>query len=112
MNIFLKDYHTQLKNFRQYLTLQIQRILLEELCPEAFQHGFTSSLDVPFLKEMQLLMYHKSIKGAVVYTVSYEKYRDRRSQAIVKWLTSNITLSSSFCQKKLQPRILSDLHWS
>ena len=51
-------------------------------------------------------MYYQWIKGGVVKVVRYAKYRDRKyrkSQANVKWLTSNITLTGSFCQKNCSP---------
>ena len=73
------------------------------IMPKHFSDSFTSSFDVQVLRKMQLLMFHKSIMRGVVKTVRYGKYRDRKNQAIVKWLTSNITLSSSFCQKNCTP---------
>ena len=51
-------------------------------------------------------MYYQWIKGGVVKVARYAKYRDRKyrkSQANVKWLTSNITLTGSFCQKNCSP---------
>ena len=48
-------------------------------------------------------MHHQWIQGGVVKVARYGKYRDRRSQATAQWLTSNITLTRSFCQSNCSP---------
>ena len=73
------------------------------IMPKRFSDGFTSSLDTQVSISLSTSMYHKWIKGGVVKTVRYAKYRDGKRQAAVEWLTSNITLSCSFCQKNCSP---------
>ena len=69
------------------------------IMPKRFSDSFTSSLvtQVPPIS-VSTSMYHKSIKDGVVKTASSGKYRDRKPQATVKWLTRNIKLGFSFCQ--------------
>ena len=72
------------------------------IIPKRFLDSFTSSLDVQVPRIKSLSMYHQWIQG-VVKVARYGKYRDRRSQATAEWLTSNITLTSGFCQKNCSP---------
>ena len=71
-----------------------------------FLDSFTFNLDAQVPRLQALSMYYQWIKGGVVKVVRYAKYRDRKyrkSQANIKWLTSNITLTGSFCQKNCSP---------
>ena len=65
--------------------------------------NLTSTLGVKVPRLKSLLMYHQWIKRAVVKVAGYGNYKDRRSQATAEWFKSNITLTSSFCQKNCSP---------
>ena len=96
-----QDLANAIKKLQLILNFTNTTNIIGRIMPECVSDSFTSSLDVQGL--IRLSMYHKSIKGGVVKVAHYGKYRNRKSQAVVKWLTSNITLSCSFCQKNCSP---------
>ena len=76
------------------------------ITPKHFLDSFTFTLDVQASRLKKLLMYHQWIKGGVVNVELYGKYQDRRygrSRATAEWLTSNITLTDTFCQRNCSP---------
>ena len=73
------------------------------IMPKHFSDSFTSSLDTQVAVSVSTKMYHKSIKDGVVKTVRYGKYRDRKRQRTVEWLTRNFKLGFSFCQTNCRP---------
>ena len=76
------------------------------IIPKHFLDSFTFTLDVQASRLKKLLMYHQWIKGGVVNVELYGKYQDRRywrSRAAAEWLTSNITLTDTVCQRNCSP---------
>ena len=76
------------------------------IIPKRFLDSFTFTLDVQVPRLKKLLMYHQWIKGGVVNVKLYGNYRDKRygrSRATAEWLTSNITLADTFCQRNCSP---------